>query len=383
MRSANSPARQRPAPSARLPADRRVLESDARSVRQRPLGGGDGGGQRRGDGFCPRRAGEPAARHRARLCRRAQGAAEAHVRSALDRLGRGLRRQQHHERRSGGRLEQCHHQHLSALPAAWIITIRPTRSSALRWPAAAPIGASLAGSAPDGATPSRPASTASRASGPAYLAAALAFSQSLDDDQPLRAWAISSPRTSTGRATAGGSRPVIATPCCRRFGVTPYAALQAQDFHTPSYSETDLTGGGFGLSYTAMNATDIAQRTRRALRRSDRCSAAMPLILRAPRCLGARLCQQSGAQRGVRNAAGHELRRQRRADPAELGADLGGRRTVHHLATGPCSPSSTASSPPARRPTPAAARCGTRGNFGLPARMVRLADFRSVPRMTI
>ncbi|MFZ0721348.1 MAG: autotransporter outer membrane beta-barrel domain-containing protein [Xanthobacteraceae bacterium] len=39
-------------------------------------------------------------------------------------------------------------------------------------------------------------------------------------------------------------------------GVTPYAALQVQDFHTPSYSETDLTGGGFGLSYASMNATD-------------------------------------------------------------------------------------------------------------------------------
>jgi uncharacterized protein with beta-barrel porin domain len=33
--------------------------------------------------------------------------------------------------------------------------------------------------------------------------------------------------------------------------------LQAQDFHTPRYSETDLTGGGFGLTYAAMNATDI------------------------------------------------------------------------------------------------------------------------------
>jgi len=40
------------------------------------------------------------------------------------------------------------------------------------------------------------------------------------------------------------------------FGVTPYAALQAQDFHTPSYTEADLTGGGFGLSYNAMSATD-------------------------------------------------------------------------------------------------------------------------------
>ena len=39
-------------------------------------------------------------------------------------------------------------------------------------------------------------------------------------------------------------------------GVTPYAALQVQGFHTPGYSETDLSGGGFGLTYNAMNATD-------------------------------------------------------------------------------------------------------------------------------
>jgi autotransporter-associated beta strand protein len=40
------------------------------------------------------------------------------------------------------------------------------------------------------------------------------------------------------------------------FGVTPYAAIQWQSFDTPPYSETDLTGGGFGLSYNAMTATD-------------------------------------------------------------------------------------------------------------------------------
>ena len=39
-------------------------------------------------------------------------------------------------------------------------------------------------------------------------------------------------------------------------GVTPYAAVQVQDFHTPNYSETDLTGGGFGLTYASINATD-------------------------------------------------------------------------------------------------------------------------------
>ena len=47
-------------------------------------------------------------------------------------------------------------------------------------------------------------------------------------------------------------------------GVTPYAAVQAQDFQTPSYSETDLTGGGFGLTYNAMNGTDTRVNSARA-----------------------------------------------------------------------------------------------------------------------
>ena len=39
-------------------------------------------------------------------------------------------------------------------------------------------------------------------------------------------------------------------------GVTPYAAIQAQSFRTPSYSETDANGGGFALAYNARTATD-------------------------------------------------------------------------------------------------------------------------------
>jgi uncharacterized protein with beta-barrel porin domain len=40
-------------------------------------------------------------------------------------------------------------------------------------------------------------------------------------------------------------------------GVTPYGAVQFQDFQTPAYSESGAAGGGFGLSYNAMNATDV------------------------------------------------------------------------------------------------------------------------------
>ena len=49
--------------------------------------------------------------------------------------------------------------------------------------------------------------------------------------------------------------------------MTPYGALQAQDFSTPAYSESDVTGGGFGLSYAAMNVTDV--RTELGMRVDD------------------------------------------------------------------------------------------------------------------
>ncbi len=65
-----------------------------------------------------------------------------------------------------------------------------------------------------------------------------------------------------------------------RLGVTPYAAAQVQDFHTLSYSETDVTGGGFGLSYAATNATDL--RSELGARFDDpTLVGGMPLILRA------------------------------------------------------------------------------------------------------
>ena len=38
--------------------------------------------------------------------------------------------------------------------------------------------------------------------------------------------------------------------------MTPYAAIQAQSFRTPGYSETDTTGGGFALAYNSRTGTD-------------------------------------------------------------------------------------------------------------------------------
>jgi uncharacterized protein with beta-barrel porin domain len=91
-------------------------------------------------------------------------------------------------------------------------------------------------------------------SGPTYLSASLA----------LAGYAMTTNRIAVGdQLTAkfsaqgyggrleGGYRYGMAS-----FGVTPYAALQTQWFHTPDYRETDLTGGGFGLAYNAMTAND-------------------------------------------------------------------------------------------------------------------------------
>jgi outer membrane autotransporter protein len=59
---------------------------------------------------------------------------------------------------------------------------------------------------------------------------------------------------SFGARVEGGYRFLPAGPA--GVGVTPYAALQAQSFRTPTYSELDTNGGGFGLTYNARTATD-------------------------------------------------------------------------------------------------------------------------------
>jgi T5SS/PEP-CTERM-associated repeat protein len=39
-------------------------------------------------------------------------------------------------------------------------------------------------------------------------------------------------------------------------GITPYAAIQAQSFHTPGFTETDAIANGFGLAFGSRDATD-------------------------------------------------------------------------------------------------------------------------------
>jgi len=146
--------------------------------------------------------------------------------------------------------------------------------------------------------------------GPAYVAAALAFAEhnmstnriALGDQLNARF----DGQSYGGRIEAGYRYGLPA------FTVSPYGAVQAQSFHTPAYRETDVTGGGFGLSYNARSASD----TRSELgARFDSLQMlnAMPLVLRArlawahdwvtDRALGAVFQALPGANFAVNGAA--------------------------------------------------------------------------------
>src|SRR5690349_2903447 len=80
--------------------------------------------------------------------------------------------------------------------------------------------------------------------GPAYVAAALAFANHwMSTDRYAFAGDHLTARfnaQSFGGRIETGYRYGLAS-----VGVTPYAAVQAQTFHTPAYNETDITAGGF------------------------------------------------------------------------------------------------------------------------------------------
>jgi autotransporter-associated beta strand protein len=91
-------------------------------------------------------------------------------------------------------------------------------------------------------------------SGPAYLAAAFAFANhwmSTDRFALFDHLTADFTAQSYGGRLEGGYR--FATPYA---GITPYAAIQAQNFHTPGYTETGLIPSGFALAFGSRDATD-------------------------------------------------------------------------------------------------------------------------------
>ena len=92
-------------------------------------------------------------------------------------------------------------------------------------------------------------------SGPAYLAAAFAFANHwMSTDR----FAFAGDHlTASFNAQSYGGRIESGYRFATWYGgVTPYAAIQAQSFHTPGYSETDTNGGGFALAYNSRTGTD-------------------------------------------------------------------------------------------------------------------------------
>jgi autotransporter-associated beta strand protein len=97
---------------------------------------------------------------------------------------------------------------------------------------------------------------ASGHAGSAYLATAVSFANHWmsTDRYSLSADHLTArfnAQNYSARAEAGYR---VGTPM---IGITPYAAGQAQSLQTPNYTETDVTGGGFGLAYTAQTASDL------------------------------------------------------------------------------------------------------------------------------
>jgi YVTN family beta-propeller protein/autotransporter-associated beta strand protein len=90
--------------------------------------------------------------------------------------------------------------------------------------------------------------------GPAYLAAAFAFANHwMSTDR----FAVGDHLTANFNAQSYGGRLEggyrFATPYG---GITPYAAIQGQSFHTPGYTETDAVANGFALAFGPRDATD-------------------------------------------------------------------------------------------------------------------------------
>jgi hypothetical protein len=115
------------------------------------------------------------------------------------------------------------------------------------------------------------------------------------------------------------------------FGVTPYGAVQFQDFHTPAYSESAAMGGAFGLAYNAMNATDVRTELGSRLD-APMVVGGMPLILRGRLAWAHDFVANPTLSAAFQALPGRHLHGQWRADPARFRAHHRGCRTLPNAA---------------------------------------------------
>ena len=91
-------------------------------------------------------------------------------------------------------------------------------------------------------------------SGPAYLAAAFAVTNHW---MSTDCFAVGDHLTANFNAQSYGGRIESGYRFATIYGgITPYAAIQAQSFHTPGYTETDAIANGFALTFNGRDATD-------------------------------------------------------------------------------------------------------------------------------
>jgi uncharacterized protein YhjY with autotransporter beta-barrel domain len=118
--------------------------------------------------------------------------------------------------------------------------------------------------------------------GPVYLAADLAYTENWFTTNRIALGDQLSAKfngESFGGRLESGYRYILPS-TAGRFEITPYGAIQAQSFRTPSYSETDFANAGLGLNFNSMNATDT--RSELGARFADTTALNdMPLIVRA------------------------------------------------------------------------------------------------------
>ena len=199
-------------------------------------------------------------------------------------------------------------------------------------------------------------------SGPLYVAAAFAYAwHDVSTDRFAFAGnhlAAEFNAQSFGGRIEGGYR--IGSPTVHSSGgaIIPYAAVQAQSFRTPSYARDRSQQRRLRSRLRGAHRHRDAQRARRALRPRGGARSQRGARLARPPRLGARLGQRSVAHGRLPDAAGHELHRQRRHARAGFWRWSRPAPSFASPTASRSPPSSTASSPTARPPMPAPARCG-------------------------
>jgi len=143
------------------------------------------------------------------------------------------------------------------------------------------------------------------------------FSSQLDDDQPQHFGGrgryahgfVRRAKNFDGRLE-GGYR----VPASVAFNVTPYAAVQAQTFHSPGYSETGTLGtpDPFALTFNAQSATVVRTELGGRFDKNVRANGGQHDQSVRPRGVGARLQEQSHLAATFIGLADRDLRGQRR-----------------------------------------------------------------------